>query len=278
MERNLTIKDNIHLHISESRGGDTTVILVHGLTGNHKQMYYYQEKLAEDFTVISYDIRGRGDSSPASENTSIFTHAEDLQALIETLNIQNPILVGYSMGGYICALVASKLENVEKLVLLDGAGAVDDTQRELIAPSLKRLEKDYPSAEAYINETKNVYEKLAVDWDDITEAAARHEVMLVNDYWEHKSNVYLIRQDFESFYDFPAEGVFMAIQCKTMLVIATGTLGSKASLFDKSSYMKLRQILAPSEVKVTNVNHYELVFNKQLETIQKVHTFIEKGR
>ena len=65
----------------------------------------------------------------------------NLLDLIATLEIERPILLGYSMGAYISAIAASRLANTESLILLDGAGLADESTRQLVLPSLERLKK-----------------------------------------------------------------------------------------------------------------------------------------
>ena len=51
------------------------------------------------YRVITYDWRGFGKSSQPTEGYSYDTFAEDLAKLITQLQLQNFILVGFSMGG-----------------------------------------------------------------------------------------------------------------------------------------------------------------------------------
>lgn len=277
MTINIALEQERELCISKAGSGDRTVILVHGLTGNHRQMHFYQETLAENFHTISYDLRGRGDSTPAPADTSIFTHAEDLINLIKTEKISRPILIGYSMGGYICALVASKLSDVQQLVLLDGAGQAGEEQRQKIIPSLSRLEKEYGSEHDYLAHTKDIYQNLGIEWDGMVEAASKHEIIPADNHWKHKSDIRKIQQDFESFFQFSAAEVFPQINCETLLVIAEGSMGTNSSLFNENSYASLQQLLKPAQVEHTEANHYELVFNKQEDILQTIQSFLMKG-
>ncbi|GEK59956.1 hypothetical protein CHL76_14670 [Marinococcus halophilus] len=277
MTTNIALEQETELCISKAGSGNQTVILVHGLTGNHKQMHFYQETLAENFHTISYDLRGRGDSTQASSDTSIFTHADDLISLIKTEKISKPILIGYSMGGYICALVASKLPDVQQLVLLDGAGQVGEEQRQKIIPSLSRLEKEYDSERDYLANTKDIYKNLGIEWDGMVEAASKHEVIPTDNYWKHKSDIRKIQQDFESFFKFSAEEVFPQIKCETLLVIAEGAMGTNSSLFNEDSYTSLQRLLKPAQIQHSEANHYELVFNRQEDILQVIQSFLMKG-
>ena len=78
-------------------------------------MHYYAETLKGEYRFIAVDLKGRGNSSEADEETTFFKHAEDIIALINELEIENPILMGYSMGAFISAVVASQLDQVKGL-------------------------------------------------------------------------------------------------------------------------------------------------------------------
>jgi DNA-binding winged helix-turn-helix (wHTH) protein/alpha-beta hydrolase superfamily lysophospholipase len=56
------------------------------------------ELLAEDFTLIRYDARGVGLSDPA-DHTSVDTRLADLEAVIESLGLEQFALLGTSPGG-----------------------------------------------------------------------------------------------------------------------------------------------------------------------------------
>ena len=62
--------------------------------------------------------------------------------------------MGYSMGAFIMANVASKRDDVKGLILLDGAATCTDHQGKIVEPSLGRISKHYETAEAYIEEIK----------------------------------------------------------------------------------------------------------------------------
>lgn len=80
----------------EIAGAGRTVVLVHaGICDRwmwDPQFSYY----AERFRVIRYDMRGFGDS-PMVDGP--FSHAGDLVALLNELDVDSAILIGASMGG-----------------------------------------------------------------------------------------------------------------------------------------------------------------------------------
>lgn len=276
MKKYIKTKNGRTFCVNETFGENGTIIAAHGLTGNHKQFYHFQKALEGKYRFISYDILGRGNSDEALEGTSIFTHAEDLIDLIETLEIEQPILMGYSMGAYICSIVASQLSQIKKLILLDGAGRADETTRQLVLPSLGRLSKVYASPEEYTAEVGTLYQNLKVHWNETLEEIVQYDIKKIEEGWTHKSNRDLIEKDFNSFYQFEPKRTLPKITAKTLLFIARGKIGDVAPLFQEEGYEETRKHISTVETKYTDVNHYELVFNEQFKIVEEIEEFLDR--
>ncbi|WP_423149063.1 alpha/beta fold hydrolase [Rubrolithibacter danxiaensis] len=79
-----------------------TVILVHGFPFTRAMWKPQLASLTQkDIRVITYDIRGFGNSSAGHGFFSIDLFAEDLIEFITSLKLEKIILCGLSMGGYI---------------------------------------------------------------------------------------------------------------------------------------------------------------------------------
>lgn len=275
MGQYVTTKKGRTFYIHETPEERGTIIGSHGLTGNHKQLHYYQKALS-DYRFISYDILGRGNSDPAPKDSSIDTHADDLLDLIDTLKIEHPILLGYSMGAYISAIAASRLDGAEALILLDGAGKADEATRKLVLPSLDRLKKTFASPDHYAQEAKKLYTGLGVDWGPHMEEVVRYEIKEDGGTWRNKSDPDTIARDFESFYTFQPEDVLAQIDCPVFLLTATGSLGDKGPLFKEEGYAETKEAAGNIWTAVTSPNHYELVFNRQPEIIGQLESFLSQ--
>lgn len=83
----------------EDQGAGQPVVLIHGypLDGNSWERQT-RALLAEGYRVITYDRRGFGQSSKTGTGYDYDTFAADLNTVLETLDLQNVILVGFSMG------------------------------------------------------------------------------------------------------------------------------------------------------------------------------------
>ncbi|GAB3445907.1 bromoperoxidase [Streptomonospora sediminis] len=89
---------DIELHY-EDKGAGQPVVLIHGypLDGNSWEGQL-PALLAAGYRVITYDRRGFGKSAQPSTGYDYDTFAADLNTVMETLDLRDTVLVGFSMG------------------------------------------------------------------------------------------------------------------------------------------------------------------------------------
>ena len=92
----------------EDQGTGQPVVLIHGYPlDGHSWERQTRALLADGHRVITYDRRGFGRSSKAGVGYDYDTFAADLHAVMETLDLHDAVLVGFSMGtGEIARYVA----------------------------------------------------------------------------------------------------------------------------------------------------------------------------
>ncbi len=90
--------DDIRLHF-EDRGSGQPVVLVHGYPLDGRSWEKQEAALLEaGFRVITYDRRGFGRSSSPSTGYDYDTFAADFNTVLETLDLKDAIIAGFSMG------------------------------------------------------------------------------------------------------------------------------------------------------------------------------------
>lgn len=83
----------------EDQGAGRPVVLIHGYPLNgHSWEKQTRELLAAGHRVVTYDRRGFGRSSKVHTGYDYDTFADDLHAVLETLDLRDAVLVGFSMG------------------------------------------------------------------------------------------------------------------------------------------------------------------------------------
>ncbi|GHE36106.1 alpha/beta hydrolase [Streptomyces cellulosae] len=89
---------NIDLYY-EDHGTGQPVVLIHGYPlDGHSWEKQTAALLAAGYRVITYDRRGFGQSSQPTTGYDYDTFAADLNAVMETLDLRDAVLVGFSMG------------------------------------------------------------------------------------------------------------------------------------------------------------------------------------
>ncbi|HET6225381.1 MAG TPA: alpha/beta hydrolase [Bacteroidia bacterium] len=101
-------------------GKGKPVVFIHGWPSSHALWEYQLQELPKKFRCIAYDRRGFGNSDKPWNGYDYDTFAEDLHAVIETLNLSDVTLVGFSMGGGEVVRYLSKYgsDKVSKIVLV----------------------------------------------------------------------------------------------------------------------------------------------------------------
>lgn len=109
---------NMKLFYRQAGQGQPLVIL-HGLFGSSDNWYSLSKVFSENFSVYTVDQRNHG-QSPQSEDFNYRLLTEDLEEFFQEHAIQNPIVIGHSMGGKTAMNLAIKNPDlIEKLIVVD---------------------------------------------------------------------------------------------------------------------------------------------------------------
>lgn len=120
--------DDIIVGCSEEGVRDApALIFIHGFPFNRSMWKVQMEALSEDWRVISYDVRGHGETDSGQKPFSIRLFAQDLIALMDTLEIEKAVLCGLSMGGYIALNAVLTHPNRFKALILSDTQCAADT-------------------------------------------------------------------------------------------------------------------------------------------------------
>lgn len=105
-----------------------TVLMLHGGPGSdHTTFRPFMSFLSEYAQVIYFDQRGHGRSDEASpEEWTLAQWANDVVGFLDAIDIQKPLVVGASFGGFVAQAFATTYpERVAKLALLSTAPRTD---------------------------------------------------------------------------------------------------------------------------------------------------------
>jgi 3-oxoadipate enol-lactonase len=125
MIRTASINDIVLAYVDF--GGGDPLLLVHGFPLDHSMWQGQIEEFSRRRRVIAPDLRGFGGSQATEGVVTMEQMADDLAALLDFLEIREPVVFcGLSMGGYIALEFRRKhADRLKALILCDTRAAAD---------------------------------------------------------------------------------------------------------------------------------------------------------
>lgn len=112
----------------EKTGNGPPILLLHGNGESHKIFQVLTSQMKDKYTVYALDSRDHGQSGKTRE-LSYNLMAEDTAQFILALKLQKPLLYGFSDGGIIGLLLASKYPELLSKLVISGASKNPDSTR-----------------------------------------------------------------------------------------------------------------------------------------------------
>ncbi len=100
--------DGIDIAFSARGSGSPCLVFLHGGMADRTFWAPQLASLADRYRMVAIDLAGHGESGRERTNSTIPAFAEDVRAVIESLDPRNIVLVGNSLGGPV-ALEAARL-------------------------------------------------------------------------------------------------------------------------------------------------------------------------
>lgn len=182
-------------------GSGPALLLVHGFGGAKEDFADHVPALARDHTVVTFDLRGHGDSDQPEDPAaySLERLADDILAVADHFGFAGFRLLGHSMGGMVARkVVLAAPDRVEALVMMDttpgpvpgfdpalldmaadvalnqGKAALKellDFAQPLTTPAYERIVEERPGFQEYVD---SKWDRLsAVMWGSLARAMAR---------------------------------------------------------------------------------------------------------
>jgi 3-oxoadipate enol-lactonase len=169
--------------------GRPLVIFTHGACVDHHSLDLIVPAIAQEYRVLTWDVRGHGQSQPMGETFTVPLAVEDLVALMDQLGYTKAVQVGHSNGTYISQELAFRHpERVQALAVIDGTcitwqhSALENWLVDISAPlmrffpfeTLKRASLSYVSAKQEVQDyTYAAYSQLSkrdfvAIWEGVT--------------------------------------------------------------------------------------------------------------
>ncbi|MDE0960197.1 MAG: alpha/beta hydrolase [Planctomycetota bacterium] len=107
---------------SPSSSCEQGILILHGILGSGANWGGFARELVRfhpDRSVVAVDMRHHGRSGTGSPPDSVEACVSDLMAWLSTLEIQLETVIGHSFGSKVALILASRLDSVQQVMLLD---------------------------------------------------------------------------------------------------------------------------------------------------------------
>jgi esterase len=120
-------------------GKGQPIVILHGIFGSSDNWLTQARILSGHYHVFSLDLRNHG-QSPHDDQFDYPVMVTDLEKFIDDHRLQNPIVIGHSMGGKVAMNFAlAHPEKLEKLIVVDIAPKPYNLEHYVIIEGLKAV-------------------------------------------------------------------------------------------------------------------------------------------
>ncbi len=128
------------------QGEGPVVALVHGL-GLNRDMWQWLVPDLSQYTVLSYDLYGHGESANPQRAPDLRLFSEQLTYLLDELKISHCVVAGFSLGGMIARRFAmDHAERLTGLAILNSPHRRSAAAQQAVADRLAQLQQHGPGA------------------------------------------------------------------------------------------------------------------------------------
>ena len=140
------------LAVGQWPGDGVPVLAIHGITANHLAWGMVAPLVSRP--VVAPDLRGRGGSGSLPGPYGMATHAADCVAVLDALGIEQAVVAGHSLGGFVASVLAHRYpDRVARLVLVDGGAPLPLPEgvdiETALGPAVARLSSRFASHAEY---------------------------------------------------------------------------------------------------------------------------------
>jgi pimeloyl-ACP methyl ester carboxylesterase len=107
-------------------GSGPPILLAHGFYDDGRRWVPLARDLADDYEVVAYDARGHGQSDAPETGYDLDSRIGDLCGVVEALGLEDPILLGHSMGAATAAWTAATRPALPRALVLEDPVGVHD--------------------------------------------------------------------------------------------------------------------------------------------------------
>ena len=112
--------DGVKISFDKQGEGEPTLVFVHGWSNNRSIWDAQVSHFSKTYKVITVDLPGFGESGNNRQTWTMASFGEDVATVIKKLDLDQVVLVGFSMGGPVVIETAKRVpDHIAGLVLVD---------------------------------------------------------------------------------------------------------------------------------------------------------------
>lgn len=272
--------DGLEINLAVWEGTGKPILCVHGITANCRCWDVLASSLAPEYRVMAMDLRGRGRSDKPDTGYSLDHHIRDIHRLLDNLDIDQAVIMGHSLGAFIGLVFAAQYpDRIDRLILVDGGGDLSKEQMDQvfigIKPALDRLEKVFPSEEAYL---KKMSEPPFIQpWSPAIETYYRYEIEPTEGGVHTNIHPSHIQEEAANIREVACATFYPKVKCNVLILRAPKGLLSQEDILLPEEVIEqmMIEISNARRFDVEGVNHYGIVFQPHVERDQAILGFLE---
>jgi pimeloyl-ACP methyl ester carboxylesterase len=246
-----------------------TLVLIHGITASHVSWAELAHALP-DVRLVAPDLRGRGRSRDLPGPYGMPTHADDVAAVVEALDLGRVGVVGHSMGAFVSLVLADRHpDQVTAVALVDGGMPLvpppgvepEAMSMAVLGPAAERLRMTFPDRAAY-RDFWAEHPALGPEWTDLTGAYVDYDLVGEAGAMHPSTQVRALEEDIRELVD--GDSLLHALDHlrhrATWFVAPRGLMDEVPPLYPTDAVRTWTDRLPQLQlVHVTDVNHYTVV-------------------
>jgi pimeloyl-ACP methyl ester carboxylesterase len=143
-EHRVRSPDGVEIAFDVAGSGQPSLVFVHGWAGRRQHWDNQLERFAADHVVVRVDLGGHGDSGRDRQRWTISSFADDVIAVVDSVNLEEVILIGHSLGGSVVVAAAQHLgRRVAGVIGIDTWSALgpknrnEDVESSILLPDMR---------------------------------------------------------------------------------------------------------------------------------------------
>ncbi len=126
---------NLHLYY-ERFGQGVDLVFLHGYTCSLEHWRWTAVQLSRSYRILLFDMRCHGRSGMDTADLTLSSLVEETRLLLQNLEIEQPVLIGHSMGGMVALEYGLRYANAVKALVLAEAHTHMETSSRLLGSAV----------------------------------------------------------------------------------------------------------------------------------------------